>query len=370
MYIEKIRLKNFRNYADEAFEFGEKINIIAGKNAQGKTNLVEGISLLSMAKSFRTTKETEMIAHGEDRFLVSGEFSKHGNPYILDIEFFEQGKSIQKKYQINGVKKEKVTDLFSGIYTVVFSPEDLKIVQGEPDRRRRFLDRELILIKPSYYENLRKYKKILKNRNLLLKEAKDGVKDENLLRVYDEYLAEAGALVMEQRADFIVKLSKTAKETARKISAGADELEVEYNPSAPREAGKERQEKKLLEILAEQREKDILYGTTGVGPHRDDLLLKTNGRELKSYGSQGQQRTASLALRLAEQKLIKEETGEDAILLLDDVLSELDRDRQKLLLENFEDNQLFITTADMNEKIMGDIAEKKLIIISAGEATK
>jgi len=221
----------------------------------------------------------------------------------------------------------------------VFSPEDLAVVKGGPDVRRRFLDREIILLRPLYYHKLKKYRGILKSRNVLLKQ--DAPSPE-LLDVYDEQLAEAGAAVMEERASYIAALAEESAESVKLISDGRDALTVSYSPSfsgLSRESGKE--------DLQKNRDRDLFLHATETGPHRDDMALTLNGRDLRIYGSQGQQRTAALSLRLAERALIKRETGEDAILLLDDVMSELDAGRQERILSVFRDNQVFVTTAEV-----------------------
>ncbi|MDR1796080.1 MAG: DNA replication/repair protein RecF [Clostridiales Family XIII bacterium] len=347
MKIEKILLRNFRNYKEEEVSFDERLNVVTGENGQGKTNLIEAVGFLSMAKSFRTRREQEMVRSGEEALSVKGHFEKRGSPFTVEIVW--RGAGGQREFFVNGAEKGSVFDLLGGAYTIVFSPEDLSIVKGGPDARRRFLDREIILLRPVYYHKLKKYKGVLKNRNALLK--KEGA-DPGLLDVYDEQLAAAGAAVMAERAAYAEALSRAAAESVSMISDGREALSAAYRPSA---LGGERDpsgvtageyEEAMRGALRRGRERDLFLGATEAGPHRDDLALSLNGSDLRVYGSQGQQRTAALALRLAERALIKQETGEDAILLLDDVMSELDAGRQGRILSAFSGNQVFVTAAE------------------------
>jgi len=341
MIIKSLELRNFRNYEGGEVFFDERLNLVCGENGQGKTNLIEAINFLSMAKSFRTRREAELLREGEASFFVKGVFEKGGAPYTVEIVWSASGPhgAGVRKFVVNGAERSSVVDLLGGIYTIVFSPEDLAVVKGGPDVRRRFLDREIILLRPLYYHKLKKYRGILKSRNALLKQ--DAPSPE-LLDVYDEQLAEAGAAVMEERASYIAALAEESAESVKQISDGRDALSVSYSPSF---SGLSRESCK--EDLQKNRDRDLFLHATETGPHRDDMALTLNGRDLRIYGSQGQQRTAALSLRLAERALIKRETGEDAILLLDDVMSELDAGRQERILSVFRDNQVFVTTAEV-----------------------
>jgi DNA replication and repair protein RecF len=359
MYIKAIKLTNFRNYDEENIVFDEKVNVILGKNGQGKTNLIEGINILSMGKSFRTLIDAEMVGFGKDFFRVKGVFEKGGES--LSIEMKLAGR--EKTFIIDGVEKRKNADLLENAYTVVFSPEDLRIVKEDPDKRRRFMDRELFQLKPLYYVELLRYKKALRNRNLLLKEEQV---NEELLSIYDGYLAESGAKIMWERAIFAEKLNEVSHAIEDRITGGKESLTVCYESNIRQEETRDAQREQIEAVLAENRERDLERRSTSFGPHRDDLKITANDIDLRHFGSQGQQRTAALSLKLAELKLIREETGEDAILLLDDVLSELDEERQRYLIHSFERNQLFITVADLSENMSTALPQGRIYEVDGG----
>jgi DNA replication and repair protein RecF len=359
MNINNLELTNFRNYANATVRFSAVSNVITGRNGQGKTNLLEAVYLTSLGKSFRTLKDEEMIRFGEDFFRVRGIFEKNGEELTVEIR---EGRR-EKSFIIDGAEKRRYADLAGHVYTVIFSPEDLRIVKEEPGKRRKFMDRELFFLKPLYYVELVKYRRTLKNRNALLREPEP---DENLLSVYDEQLAESGAHVMRERAAFTQKLDERSRETERKITNGAERLTVAYDSNVEFAADANEQVDIIRESLAANRERDIRNRTTTVGPHKDDLKICANDIDLRKYGSQGQHRTAALSLKLAELSLIKEETGEDAILLLDDVLSELDEDRQKQLINLFESNQLFISAAEITENTLRHLPAGNVYTIEDG----
>jgi DNA replication and repair protein RecF len=352
MHIIKLRLKDFRNYKNLELTFHPKVNLLLGNNAQGKTNLLEALYITSLGKSFRTGKDSEMIRFGAPFFRVEVEAVRDGEPLSVELAVSED----QKAIKLDGVKATKSSELLEHIYTVVFSPEDLKIVKDEPEKRRRFLDREISQLKPSYYQNLGSYKKALIQRNALLKDCRA---DEKTLGIWDESLAHYGQLVMAERQRFIEKLNRISKETHFGITDGQEELDVLYHKDTSGE---------LLEALKKSHRRDLLRGSTGVGPHRDDLTLLVNGVDLRSFGSQGQQRTAALSLKLAELKLIREETGEEGILLLDDVLSELDNQRQHFLIHSLKGVQLFITATELSQEVEKSLPKGNLYWVCQGEA--
>ena len=346
MILKTLEMTNFRNYESEEIVFHEKINILTGKNAQGKTNMIEAVNLLALGKSFRTRKEQELVRFGAGEARVKGVFEKKDRPHTTEIKLYS-GVSGKKTYIVNGLETKTVSDLLGGVYTIVFSPEDLRIVKGEPEARRRFLDREIILQRPLYYHKLKRYRDALKTRNALLKRDKVLY---DLLDVYDEQLSAAAAEVMKERSIWLRSLSAAAESAGLMITGGSEKLNVKYKPHfawMEETDGKEGNYAKeaILEAMLKGRERDILMRSTESGPHRDDFAIYASGLDLRVYGSQGQQRTAALSLRLAERELIKKETGEDAILLLDDVMSELDTNRQERLLDSFGENQIFITAA-------------------------
>ncbi len=361
MYIKEIELKDFRNYKELRTSFHPKVNIFLGKNAQGKTNLLESIYLNSMARSFKTAKDKEMINFGEKFCRVKTLSEGYGDELETEIVISENGKKIIK---IDGVKASKTSQLLERIYIIVFSPEDLKIVKDEPEKRRRFIDRELCQIKPGYYSNLSNYKKVLKQRNFYLKENEI---DDAVLDVWDNELANYGSRIIESREEFIEKISGISRKIHETISGGIEKLKIKYEANIELKGDKrEKKEREFYEILRENREEDKKNRNTWRGPHKDDLKIESDGIDLRKFGSQGQQRTAALSLKLSEIKLIEEETGEKPILLLDDVLSELDNERQKYLITSLGENQMFITTADISGKVIRAMPEGKVFKIEDG----
>lgn len=360
MFVKELRLQQFRNYGDETVVFHPKVNIIAGKNAQGKTNLLEAISIMSMGKSFRTRKDSEMIGFGKEFCRASCVYLHGDRERSIEIEIRKDG----KKAKVDGVPAEKNIDLLENIYIVVFSPDDLKIVKEEPEKRRKFIDRELCQIKPVYYRNLARYKKVLLQRNNLLKSERCS---RSAVEAWNHLLAEYGAKIMMERDGFLKKINQISSRLHADITAGREKLELGYESDLPRREIFEDQRDVFLKILADSFEKDIQKGNTGKGPHKDDIRISVNGIDVRHFGSQGQQRTAALSMKLAEISLIKQETGEEAILLLDDVLSELDGERQKFLTHSLNDVQLFITTAELNSELLETLPEHKIYWVERGK---
>ncbi len=350
MRINQLRLKDFRNYKNLDISFHPKVNIFMGNNAQGKTNLLEAIYITSLGKSFRTGKDWEMIRFEMPFFRVEVDACKDGEVLLIDMAVSQEKKGIK----IDGLKATKTSDLLENIYTVIFSPEDLKIVKDEPEKRRRFIDREITQLRPSYYQNLTCYKKALVQRNALLKDC--NLNEENL-NVWDESLAYYGHRIMEQREIFISKLDTISRQLHNDITEGKETLEVIYEKDCCED---------LLEKLTRSHRRDRMRGTTGAGPHRDDLKILVNGVDIRPYGSQGQQRTAALSLKLSELQLIKEETGEEGILLLDDVLSELDAQRQQFLIKSLGSVQLFITATELSKEVRKSLAGGNLYRVTEG----
>lgn len=355
MYIRNIKLKNYRNYSDLTLSFDERVNVILGNNAQGKTNLIEAIHLSSMGKSFRTSKESELIKFGDSLSFVDVSAIKDGDDLSIGIVLNKDGKKIIKK---DGVKLDKVSDLLKNILVVIFSPEDLKIVKEDPDKRRKFIDRELCQISPSYFNSLSSYKQVLIQRNTYLKE---NFIDNMLLDIWDMQMAEFGSKVISYRKKFIEKISKYSNEIHSSITENKENLILRYKPSITSESKDE-----FYQILKESRDNDIRQRTSSRGPHKDDFNFILNGINARSFGSQGQQRTCALSLKLAELSIIKEETGEDGILLLDDVMSELDLNRQEFLIKTLSNNQIFITTTSIDKKILNAFPESKVFYIENG----
>lgn len=363
MYLKEIQLKNFRNYKEEAVEFHKKVNIITGNNAQGKTNLLESLYIMCLGKSFRTNKDIEMIGFGEKFCKVKSVSIKDGNELEVEISFSHEGKIIK----IDGVKASRNIDILENVYMVIFSPEDLKIVKDEPEKRRKFIDRELCQIKPIYYKNLARYKKILLQRNSLLKQQE--IKEDHL-SVWNEELAEYGSKIILERKRFIEKLNTISKEISKNITNNKEAMELSYEANIEYQETLEKQKEFFLDKLNKNFKNDVFRRSTTVGPHKDDIKICLEGIDIRHFGSQGQQRTAALSLKLAEIKLIKEETKEVPILLLDDVLSELDAERQNFLIHSLEDVQLFITTTEIGDELKSNLPDGYTFYVEKGSVKK
>ena len=361
MYIREIELKDFRNYKDLKLSFSRDVNIFLGENAQGKTNLLEGIYLNAVAKSFKTQRDKDLIRFGEDYCKVRAVSFYEDEEHVSEIVISREG---AKAVKVDGVKIGRTSELLNRLYIVVFSPEDLKIVKDEPERRRRFIDRELCQIKPGYVSDLNAYRRILKQRNACLKEE---FPDPAILDIWDIEMVRVGARLVRERRSFIEKINIISADIHSRISGGKEHLALRYETQLDSGRQEKSEEEYFREILEEDRERDILYRTTRRGPHHDDISISAEGVDLRKFGSQGQQRTAALSMKLSEIRLIEEETGERPILLLDDVLSELDNERQKYLINSLGNNQMFITTTDLIGSVARSLPEGKVYKIKAGE---
>jgi DNA replication and repair protein RecF len=361
MHIKKLELYDFRNYEKQTLQFHEKVNIILGKNGQGKSNLLEAIYILSMGKSFRTQRDVDMIRFGADFLRVCGSFEKEKRD--TEIEVIISGE--EKKFRVDGFLGSKNADLLENAYMVVFSPEDMRIIKEDPERRRRFIDHELFQIRPLYYKELSRYKKSLLHRNALLKEV---VPSDDMLDVWDEHLFRYGAKIIRERNGFIDKMKIISREIHDAVTNGREELSLSYEPDIAFSEDEREQREIFLKRLRACRETDKARGYTGAGPHRDDMALSIGGVDVRRFGSQGQQRTAALSLKLAEVRIIKEETGEDAVVLLDDVLSELDWERRRFLIKSLSDKQIFISAAEMRADIGENLSAGCVYLVSDGRA--
>ena len=387
MYVRKMELRNFRNYGALSIEFDKKLNLLMGDNAQGKTNIIEALRFCSMGRSFRTRKDEELILFGEDiarinLVLVKGddEPSHPEKTYESTVEIALARNA--KAFKIDGRKLKKSSELLSLFYTVVFTPEDLRIVKDGPERRRSFLDLELCQLRKSYYSDLSDFRRCLLQRNRLIKE--EGIFGIEGLRaagieVWDESLAEYALRVMKARKDFIGRLSEISRRIHYDITEGREKLELYYEPDFNIEkedtlsfdmSGLDNLKKSFIKRLKEGYERDIKLKTTSLGPQRDDIKLIVNGVDIRKFGSQGQQRTAALSLKLSELEIIKEESGEDAVLLLDDVLSELDSSRQEYLIKSLGSSQLFITSAELSAELREKLPSGRLFHISKGNIVR
>ena len=331
MWIKNIKIKNFRNYDQEEINLEKNINIFYGKNAQGKTNIIEAIFLCSLGKSFRAKKDNEMIKLNEENAIVEIEYEKSDRDGKIKIEIGNK-----KNIYLNGIKIKKLSELLGNLNIVIFTPDDINILKGGPQNRRRFLDIMISQLRPNYMHILNLYLKTIEQRNKYLRQIKEEHKDENLLEIWDEKLAEYAVKIYEYRKEFIEKIIKKITIIHKNITNGEEQIELEYITECDNK-------EKYLQLLKERRKLDIIKGFTTKGIHRDDFVIYINKKEIKIFGSQGQNRTAMLSLKLAELQVIYDEIGEYPILLLDDFMSELDRTRRKNFLENIEGTQVIIT---------------------------
>ena len=361
MYIKELKVKNFRNYKDLAIEFDKRVNLITGQNAQGKTNMIEALYMSSMGRSFRTNHDNEMIRFGEESAYIKVLAEKE---YVSTKVEVLLSKAIKKAIKKDGSSVRKTAELLENIIIVIFSPDDLRIVKDEPEKRRRFIDRELSQIKPAYYDAFMKYRRALNERNSYLKS--DDIK-ESMLDIWDEGLIRYGALVMKYRNEFIEDISHLSSKIHSRITNGKEALSLVYQPNINYAESTDIQEELIERELIAARERDIRTGTTTKGPHKDDFSFIIDNINVRNYGSQGQQRTSALSLKLAELDLIKRETGENAILLLDDVMSELDEERREYLIRALSENQIFITTTDIDDSLIKAYPDAKIIKISEGK---
>ena len=346
MIVEGIRLINFRNYNNVGVGFSPGINILIGKNAQGKTNLLEAIYMCSTGRSFRTNRDREIINFQKDEAYVGTQLKIGERDKLTEIKL-ERDKT--KRIKVNKIELKNYRELDTGLKVVLFSPEDLRLIKAGPSNRRNYLDMSISQIKPLYHYNLRRYNKILFQRNNLLKSFRFKGDLSGLLDVFDMQLAKSGALIMLERDNYLKLLLKEATNIHTIIANGKETLDIEYNSSVTIEETLSQVETNLLESLRKTRQKDIEVRTTEIGPHRDDFSILINGVDSKTYASQGQQRSIVLTLKLSEVEILKKDTGYYPVLLLDDVYSELDEDRRRYLTELFSRMQTFITTTDAVE---------------------
>lgn len=343
MRLKDLRLINFRNYKNSHIYLNPHINIFIGENAQGKTNILEAMYLLSQGKSFRTNSDEQMINFNETESYIASNTVLGNLERLIEIKL-SKGKSKIIRFDKNEIDSYK--DLHSGLNIVVFSPDDLDLVKEGPSIRRDFLDREIFQLVPLYRYNLGRYRKILNHRNSILKSFNSNKKKKELLSVFDFQLINSGAYLILERIKFINKLDEYAREIHKNIKS-EEYLKISYDSTVNiNELKREYIEAEYKNALDNALERDLQYKNTSIGPHRDDLKIMLNDLELRTYGSQGQQRTGVLSIKLAEVKLIKGEINKSPILLLDDVFSELDKKRKKYLIENLTDIQTMITMTD------------------------
>ena len=355
MIVKSLKLKNFRNYDLLDLEFDETTNIFYGDNAQGKTNILESIYLTGTTKSHRGTKDRDMIQFGQEEAHIETVVEKKGVPFKIDIHL---KKNSPKGIAINKIPIKKASELFGIINIVFFSPEDLNIIKNGPAERRRFIDLELSQLDKLYLSDLSNYNRIVNQRNKLLKDVYDRKDLLDTLDIWDMQLVNYGNRIMERRKKFIDQMNQIIGEVHEKLTGGREHLKIFYEPSLKDES--------LEHALMKNRERDIRMKSTSVGPHRDDICFMCGDLDIRKFGSQGQQRTAALSLKLSEIELVRNEIKDTPILLLDDVLSELDKHRQNYLLDSISDVQTLITCTGLDDFVNHRFSINKILRVEQG----
>ena len=351
MHIKNLKLKNFRNYAFESFDFSEGLNVLYGKNAQGKTNCAEAVFYLCTGVSPRARRDRQLIKHGESSAEIAALASGRYGDVSIAATIYENGREVR----VNGNRIARNADLLGNIFSVFFSPSELRLIQDGPDERRRFLNISISQLSKSYYTALLRYNKILEQRNNLLKDRDTGLVYDTL-PVWDEQLSKYAATVVRHRAEFIARLSPIAREEHSRLTDGAETLEV--RPDRAYDGDEDELKDMLFLELKRNYERDIRLGYTTSGPHRDDIDFIINGQDAKHFASQGQTRTAALSLKLAEMEIFRQLSGEYPVLILDDVMSELDLPRRKKLVERAQGMQTILTCTHAERVLYGREANK------------
>ena len=362
MRVKSLKLKNFRNYDLLHLDFDDSTNIFYGNNAQGKTNILEAVYLSGTTKSHRGTKDRDLIKFGEEESHIELVIEKNQIEYQIDMHL---KKNSPKGIAINKIPIRKASELFGIVNIVFFSPEDLNIIKDGPSERRRFIDLELSQLDKIYLSNLSNYNRIINQRNRLLKDIRNPETQDNLLQTLDIWelqLVEYGNKIINRRNKFIEEINEIISPIHKKLTGGKEEIKLIYEPSNGNIS--------LEQALEKNREKDFRIKSTSVGPHRDDICFMVGDLDIRRFGSQGQQRTAALSLKLSEIELVKRTIHDTPILLLDDVLSELDKYRQNYLLDSIHDIQTLITCTGVDEFVNHRFSINKVFHVQNGRVAK
>ncbi|HIV85771.1 MAG TPA: DNA replication/repair protein RecF [Candidatus Monoglobus merdigallinarum] len=348
MQVKKLKLLNFRNYSEQEIEFGSGVNVIYGDNAQGKTNILEAVHMFSMGKSNRTSKDAELIRRGEDSARIYMEFSAYGSESFFEIEVF---RGRRKSIIYNDLPVKKSSELLGRFNVVYFGPELLRLVKDGPKGRRRNLDMLISQLRPGYFSALTALKRVVESKNALLKMQSP---NRIMLDVMNEKLTALSAELISYRLDFIKRIERLAGEIQHEISSGSEELRMKYKSaigmlSTETELTNADIAEAFSEKLSAAEPRELETGESVISPHREDILYEINGADARAFASQGQQKTIALVEKLAEVSLIREEINETPVLLLDDIMSELDRKRRSFVAANIKDIQIVITCTDIDE---------------------
>ena len=364
MWISQLQLTNFRNYARLTLQPDEGLCVLTGDNAAGKTNILEAVFLCALGRSHRTARDAELVREAQQSAAVALTLQTRGGTRAITCRLTA---GERKKLIIDGTALMRSGELLGCLNVVMFAPEDLLLVKGGPGERRRFLDMEISQLRPAYYYTLQQYNAALKQRNALLKD--ETCLAAGLLEPWDEQLSRLGAAITAERAEFLAQLAHLAAAEHLRLSGGGETLLVSYQPNLP-DAEPARLAAAMRERLFESAARDVLRGSTSVGPHRDDVALVLDGSDVRVYGSQGQQRTVVLSLKLASLAIMKQLRGETPVLLLDDVFSELDRRRQRLLLEAVQGCQTFLTSTHLEQLEAAGALRMQVYHVSGGRVVE
>lgn len=362
MHVRSLRLTHFRNYPSLEVEFHPQLNLFLGANAQGKTNVLEALYCLSTTRSFRAAADEEMIQFGQEAGAIESELQREEGRERIRLEL-RRGRN--KTLVVNEKKQKKLSSLLGRLPAVVFSPDDLFLVKGGPSLRRRYLDVMMLQMDAGYLSHLQQYERALKQRNSLLRQRVPDL--ESQLTVWDPPLAEHGAALMAKRSEISTKLSATAGQALRDLTGGAEEFEVRYEPSLVFEKDESGLREKILAELLKVRREEMARGLSVVGPHRDDLGLWVNGQPLRKFGSQGQQRTGALALKLAQLSLLAEGCHTAPLVLFDDVMAELDEKRQAFFLNRLQQGGQAFLTGTASADFAAAASKARVFKVEAGQ---
>lgn len=358
MVIKSMSLQNYRNYRTLCLDFDPKTNIFYGDNAQGKTNILEAVYMSGTTKSHRNSKDREMIRFSEEEAHIRTLMEKRGMEHKIDMHL---RRNRPKGIAIDGVPIRKASELFGILHFIIFSPEDLSIIKNGPSERRRFLDMELCQLDKIYLHHLADYNKIVLQRNKILKEIAFRPDYRDVLEVLDQQLVKYGIQVMARRRHFTEELNEIIGQIHSQLTGGQEKMILEYEANT--------EETSFEDQLRNGMARDLKQKTTTTGPHRDDLSFMVNGIDIRKYGSQGQQRTAALSLKLSEIELVKKAIHDTPVLLLDDVLSELDSNRQNYLLNSIREVQTMLTCTGLDELIDHRFSINKVYRVTDGHVT-
>jgi len=366
MHIKRLVLHNFRNYAELSIEPDPGLNVLLGKNAQGKTSFLEAIYLIALARSWRAGRDSELVKWEADQARVFAEVARNEqNDISVEVIL---SRTEKKQISINTVRQTRLADVMGQVNVLLIEPHDVDIIRGEPSHRRRFMNLEISQVQPAYCHLLVNYRKVLEQRNRLLKGLQARGSRDGVMDVLDEQLVNYGSKILERRLSFVGRIAGLAKDIHSRITEGAESLETKYHSRVNLESGSV--EEALRSRVEEVRDDEIRRGVTLVGPQRDDLIFTVNGVEARTYGSQGQQRTIALSLRLAELELMQETANEPPIVLLDDVMTDLDEGRREQVFEMTRGRcQIFVTAPSKRAFEPEFLASGRVYHVSEGQVT-